>query len=138
MEQGVMAAQWDDAHAEHLQALAKMGLSASLIARALNEKFGTSYSRNAVIGRMSRESVESRPLKQRYVRIKPPRIKPPMNVIHENAPHKCSLLSLTNNSCRWPLGSIFAPVEFFCGGGAVEGKPYCAEHCRVAYRDRTA
>ena len=125
-----MAAPWGDAHAEYLQELAKMGLSASLIARALNEKFGTSYSRNAVIGRMSRKSVESRPSKQRYVRVKPP-----MNVIHENAPHRCTLFALTNSSCRWPLGSIFAPVEFFCGeplADLAEKRPYCPAHAARA------
>jgi GcrA cell cycle regulator len=42
-------------------------------------------------------------------------------------------------SCCWPLGDPGAPDFRFCGGEAVAGKPYCAEHAAVAYvkaRDR--
>jgi GcrA cell cycle regulator len=51
---------------------------------------------------------------------------------------RCTLLQLTSSVCRWPFGEPSSPDFFFCGGGAVEGKPYCAGHCRMAYRDRAA
>jgi GcrA cell cycle regulator len=49
-----------------------------------------------------------------------------------------TLLELNSTVCKWPFGEPSSPDFFFCGGDAIEGKPYCAGHCRVAYRDRTA
>lgn len=42
-------------------------------------------------------------------------------------------------SCCWPFGDPGTPEFRFCGAKPVPGKPYCAEHCAVAYvklRDR--
>lgn len=42
-------------------------------------------------------------------------------------------------SCCWPNGDPGTPGFHFCGAKPVPGKPYCAEHCAVAYvklRDR--
>lgn len=42
-------------------------------------------------------------------------------------------------SCCWPNGDPGTPGFHFCGAKPVAGKPYCAEHCAVAYvklRDR--
>ena len=50
------------------------------------------------------------------------------------AAQRCTLLQLSNDVCKWPFGEPQSPDFFFCGGGVVVGKPYCAEHCRVAYR----
>jgi hypothetical protein len=47
---------------------------------------------------------------------------------------RCTLLQLTSGVCKWPFGEPASPDFFFCGGDAVDGKPYCAGHCRVAYR----
>jgi GcrA cell cycle regulator len=44
----------------------------------------------------------------------------------------CSLLELRWNTCRWPYGDP-GHVDFhFCGGDAVDGKPYCRDHLIVA------
>ncbi len=53
-----------------------------------------------------------------------------------NIPHaqRCTLLQLTNGICKWPFGEPQSPDFFFCGGDAIEGKPYCVGHCQVAYR----
>ena len=42
-----------------------------------------------------------------------------------------TLFELQSHHCRWPFGD--GPI-LFCGGDAVDGKPYCAGHCAVAYR----
>ncbi|GGG35398.1 hypothetical protein GCM10010964_24100 [Caldovatus sediminis] len=45
----------------------------------------------------------------------------------------------TTRSCCWPIGEPGTPEFRFCGGEAMPGKPYCAEHAAVAYvraRDR--
>ncbi len=57
-----------------------------------------------------------------------------------NIPHaqRCTLLQLTSGICRWPFGEVGSPDFFFCGGDAIEGKPYCASHCQVAYKARAA
>jgi GcrA cell cycle regulator len=48
--------------------------------------------------------------------------------------HRCSLLELTNQTCRWPISNA-TDVEFwFCGNEPVKGLPYCAGHARIAYR----
>jgi GcrA cell cycle regulator len=44
-----------------------------------------------------------------------------------------TLFDLRDHHCRWPLGGPTEPAKFFCGGVAVDRRPYCAEHCRVAY-----
>jgi GcrA cell cycle regulator len=44
----------------------------------------------------------------------------------------CSLMELRWNTCRWPYGDP-GHVDFhFCGGDAVEGKPYCRDHLFMA------
>lgn len=42
-------------------------------------------------------------------------------------------------ACSWPHGDPGTPEFHFCGAKPVPGKPYCAEHCAIAYvklRDR--
>ena len=39
---------------------------------------------------------------------------------------------LEKHHCRWPVKGTDAET-LFCGADRVEGSPYCAEHCRMAY-----
>jgi GcrA cell cycle regulator len=39
---------------------------------------------------------------------------------------------LEKHHCRWPVEGADAGT-FFCGANRVEGSPYCAQHCRMAY-----
>jgi len=39
---------------------------------------------------------------------------------------------LEKHHCRWPVEGADAET-FFCGADHVEGSPYCAQHCRMAY-----
>jgi GcrA cell cycle regulator len=48
--------------------------------------------------------------------------------------HCCSLLELTDETCRWPISTPGAEDFRFCGNTPVEGLPYCAGHTRLAYR----
>ena len=45
-----------------------------------------------------------------------------------------TLLQLASGHCRWPVGDPGSGDFFFCGGEAIEGRPYCAYHHRVAYQ----
>src|ERR1700680_1872422 len=49
-----------------------------------------------------------------------------------------SLLELTEETCRWPIGDPGAPDFFFCGGQTVSSLPYCAFHARLAYQPPNA
>lgn len=44
-----------------------------------------------------------------------------------------NLTGLTAKNCHWPVGDPRDKEFFFCGGKSVEGRPYCASHCKVAY-----
>jgi GcrA cell cycle regulator len=45
-----------------------------------------------------------------------------------------SLMELTGQTCHWPIGDPGSSDFIFCGGNTVAGLPYCAYHCRIAYR----
>jgi GcrA cell cycle regulator len=45
-----------------------------------------------------------------------------------------TLLELTEQTCRWPIGDPGSGDFFFCGGNPIGGLPYCAYHSRVAYQ----
>lgn len=50
-----------------------------------------------------------------------------------------ALLDLTPTCCRWPLNSPKPGQEYlFCGAVRFAGKPYCGDHCRIAYQPGTA
>ena len=48
-----------------------------------------------------------------------------------------TLLELTEQTCRWPIGDPGSPEFFFCGGNTVTKLPYCAYHSRIAYQPLT-
>src|SRR5437868_4383696 len=48
--------------------------------------------------------------------------------------HRCSLLELSEQRCRWPISTPGAEDFCFCGNTPVEGLPYCPGHTRLAYR----
>lgn len=43
------------------------------------------------------------------------------------------LAGLQTGMCRWPVGESDGAGYHFCGAAAADGKPYCPEHCRLAY-----
>lgn len=47
---------------------------------------------------------------------------------------KVSLLALTEQMCKWPLGDPGAENFHFCGHRNFNGLPYCEYHSRVAYQ----
>lgn len=42
--------------------------------------------------------------------------------------------NLTHGQCRYPLGELYDPPQFWCGAGIEPGMPYCSPHCARAYR----
>src|SRR5262249_34140964 len=46
---------------------------------------------------------------------------------------RVSLLELSEDTCRWPVGDPGHPDFFYCGAVPLEGRPYCSAHCARAY-----
>jgi GcrA cell cycle regulator len=140
--------------AERVEIL-KRRFEAGLSCREIAGEIGVS--RNAVIGKLSRLSLVSekggeapRPARKDAARgprrKSVPRLQHQMlEAIYGEAPpaaddtpihngHCCSLLELTGERCRWPIGMPGAADFCFCGNMPIEGLPYCLGHARLAYR----
>ena len=150
---------WTDERVELLKKLWADGLSASQIAAELG-----GITRNAVIGKVHRlglsgrakspSSVSPRP---RKTRAHPHMLRAARPVMRGNtalAPvydydvdaepehidnfipigQRRSILELTEETCRWPIGDPGSIEFFFCGGQTGTGAPYCTFHARVAYQ----
>lgn len=130
------------------------GLSGAEVAAAINEEFGTVYTRNAVIGRNHRKGTRSLRLvkndnhkrtrisKLKRVRISKPKPEPVMPISCEEirtadvVPLNLPLLELREQMCRYPYGDN----DFlFCGNPTLEGMSYCWEHHGITHwqRDRS-
>src|ERR1700737_2258139 len=131
---------WNDERVETLKKLWGEGFSASQIAAQLG-----GVTRNAVIGKVHRLGLAGRgntALAQAYDIEFEPEPELSNNVIPLG--QRRSLLELTENTCRWPIGDPGNPDFFFSGGQTISSLPYCAYHARLAYqppnprRDRRA
>jgi GcrA cell cycle regulator len=155
LEANIMLAITPTWTAERIELL-KSRFEAGLTCREIADDIGVS--RNAVIGKISRLNL-SRPggLGDRFVeRKESPKARPARNApssqrqilktlrpkpAAEEAPleaplcgaHRCSLLELSEEKCRWPISSLGAADFWFCGNKPVKGFPYCAGHARIAY-----
>lgn len=60
---------------------------------------------------------------------------PPEPIVEADIPQtqRRSLVELTGETCKWPVGHPGDPGFFFCGGPACHG-PYCAYHGAHAYQ----
>ncbi len=46
---------------------------------------------------------------------------------------RVSLLELTEDKCKWPIGDPLHAEFHFCGRHSLDGKPYCKHHSQKAY-----
>ncbi len=89
-------------------------------------------SKNAVVGKVHRLELAARPspIKRETKKSTLPK----QRVIKKDLkPQNITLMDLKLNSCRWPIGDPKDDDFHFCGADSVTGKPYCAEHCKLAY-----
>jgi GcrA cell cycle regulator len=143
-------ATWTTERIDQLKACVSAGLTCSQIACELG------VSRNAVIGKLNRLGLargRAAAAARRTERLGVPRARHPsivtqrqiLRAVYAEAPPaaeapsvvsiaRCSLLELTQATCRWPISEPDARDFFFCGNSAVAGMPYCAGHVRMAYR----
>ena len=63
---------------------------------------------------------------------------PDVRVVHAHADKAfgpaCTLLELSAETCRWPIGEPDAVDFIFCGAAPFQRYPYCVAHCLIAYR----
>lgn len=140
---------WNDETRKRLGDDWKSGLSASEIAAAFNSEFGTSFSRSAILGKLhrlhlsggrppiqvkSRPEIRSRKSKQipKILALKPNK-EPAPPVDLSIKPKLVTWDELEWDSCRWPFGDPQSDEFRFCGDTKLEGRSYCAGHCRMAY-----
>ncbi len=142
---------WTAPIVERLRQLVPLGLSQREIAITLNGEFGTFFTRNAVAGQIDRLELRGG---ERRTLLRAPRVKDRRNglgmrlikaaregraiaqaeVLLESKP--CSLIELTNKTCRWPLGDPLKPGFMFCGSSTAdleENRSYCPHHMSMAY-----
>jgi len=132
--------------------LLKSHFAAGLSCREIADAIGVS--RNAVIGKLNRLNLtrEKKPRRapQSEDRAqKRPRSVPRMQYqilrkLYAEAPpaieetiesqHRCSLLELSKEKCRWPISTPGLADFSFCGNRPLDGLPYCAGHTRLAYQ----
>lgn len=46
---------------------------------------------------------------------------------------RLTLLQLSEQTCKWPIGDPLTPDFYFCGQHSEDAKPYCEFHSRRAY-----
>ena len=136
-------------------------VEAGLSARVIGQNMGTT--RNAIVGRchrlgfklqglapkLSHHSPRERPARRRWAK---PKLWPLDTVralvavqellrpvVQEVAPEtvvvaapiSVTILDLTDSTCRWPTTEN--PPHEFCGALPKKDRPYCPEHCKLAY-----
>lgn len=125
---------------ERLEQLHAEGLSFGQIARAINAEFGTSLTRNAIIGRSHRLVLKPRPspirqLKGPRIRNRTLRSKPAMNDNQapsgiETSSHR-TFEQMRSGDCWWPLGEINERAVLFCAEPTDIGVSWCPKHQRI-------
>jgi GcrA cell cycle regulator len=142
--------------AERIELL-KSRFEAGLTCREIADDIGVS--RNAVIGKITRLNLSRAGGVERLSeRTQPPKARPPgssprsqRQILKALRPkpeealpeaplcgeHRCSLMELSEEKCRWPISTLGTADFWYCGNKPVKGFPYCAGHARIAYHRGT-
>ena len=138
---------WDDNNVSKLRELWDQGLPTAQIGKLLG------FTKNAVVGKAHRIGLERSPSPIRRTAVKPDRKKarspiiPKLNFevkkdeVKETPVHQQTFQPLVKNlftksvkrGCEWPEGHPDESDFKFCGKERFEDKPYCIDHCAVAY-----
>ena len=163
----MQANDWAPEHCKALQDYLTLGMSFAEIAREINARFGTAYTRNAALGRSKRMKLTA-PMRSRN----PPKLRPQTKAERAPKPHESStagpapvsipaapvrriepvklrcvgisprlvsLVELEAGDCRYPYGGDKdnEPITF-CGHPKLAGSSYCAPHFHLTRGPGTA
>ena len=138
---------WNEENVSRLRDLWDQGLPTAQIGKLLG------FTKNAVVGKAHRIGLERRPSPIRRTAVKPDRkkarspIMPKLNFENKSASQnedvdnksvfkpevKTALISNNLKGCEWPKGHPDESDFHFCGAKTFDNKPYCLEHCAIAY-----
>ena len=137
---------WNEENVARLKELWDQGLPTAQIGKLLD------FTKNAVVGKAHRIGLERRPSPIRRTAVKPDRKKarspvmPKLNFENnieqkDNTNTGMAFQPMMKNpfgtkkkkGCEWPIGHPDEPNFHFCGKERFEDKPYCLDHCAVAY-----
>ena len=138
---------WNETNVARLRELWDQGLPTAQIGKLLG------FTKNAVVGKAHRIGLERRPSPIRRTAVKPDRKKArspivpklnfevkkeePIQSIKTQQVFKPVVKNLFSNhvkrGCEWPEGHPDESDFKFCGKDRFEDKPYCLDHCAVAY-----
>ena len=138
---------WNEDNVSRLRELWDQGLPTSQIGKLLG------FTKNAVVGKAHRIGLERRPSPIRRTEVKPDRkkarspIMPKLKFESENNQEKDASNSLKTfqpsiknpfyskqiRGCEWPIGHPDEQDFHFCSNERFGDKPYCLEHCAIAY-----
>lgn len=113
---------WTDQRVEMLKKFWLQGFSASQIAKKLG-----GVTRNAVIGKAHRMGLTGRlsPIKRQEVKTSIEIFQTDLKPLADTQAIK--------KPCMWPVGDPKQSDFHFCGHDSEVGRPYCTEHCVIAY-----
>ena len=106
---------WTKSKVDKLSSMWAKGIPA----REISNKLGN-ISRNAVIGKANRLGLSKKVKEQESTQ--------------ETKNANLNSLIANMKGCKWPIGHPGDPDFYFCGKEVIPGKPYCGEHCLIAYR----
>jgi len=137
---------WDENNVTKLRELWDQGLPTAQIGKLLG------FTKNAVVGKAHRIGLERRPSPIRRTSVKPDRKKarspvmPKLNFENRQDEVKSNIekpafqplvkslfTTSAKRGCEWPVGHPDESDFHFCGKDRFEDKPYCLNHCAVAY-----
>ena len=136
---------WNESNVAKLKELWDQGLPTAQIGKLLG------FTKNAVVGKAHRIGLERRPSPIRRTAVKPDRKKARSPIVPtlkfetlkeevKETPKqtfqpavKNLFNTQTKRGCEWPEGHPDESDFKFCGKDRFEDKPYCIDHCAVAY-----
>lgn len=138
---------WNENNVTRLKDLWDQGLPTAQIGKLLG------FTKNAVVGKAHRIGLERRPSPIRRTAIKPDRKKarspvmPKLNFETEKVEEQRNIIEVKTfqpsfknllsangkRGCEWPKGHPDEPEFHFCNQERFEDKPYCLNHCSIAY-----
>ena len=112
---------WTEDKIKNLKKLWLKGSTTAEIAKKLG------LSKNSIIGKVHRLNLGTRPSPiKKVVLVKKAKV-------HPRKTEHIGIMDLKLNTCRWPIGDPMDEDFHFCGKNTAMGKPYCDEHCKMAY-----